>query len=137
LKNGFATLSALALTAVAAAGCAGTGPLSGNLVNCADARGYDATGTASWYGRAHHGRRTASGQVFDMNGLSAAHRSLPFGTRVRVTNENNGRSVVLTVNDRGPFIPGRLLDVSYGAARRLGFVAAGLAPVQVQAVEAC
>ncbi|ADE14316.1 rare lipoprotein A [Nitrosococcus halophilus Nc 4] len=106
-------------------------------LSCEEARDYDEEGTTSWYGRAHHGRRTANGQVFDMNGLTAAHRSLPFGTKIRVTNQKNGRSVVLTVNDRGPFVMGRFLDVSYRAARELGFVREGLVSVRVKTVETC
>ena len=129
--------SAIALLmTVILAGCSwiggGESPLS-----CADARGYSEKGTASWYGKWHHGRRTASGARFDMNGLTAAHRRLPFGSRIRVTNLRNGRSVVLTVNDRGPFVGGRFLDVSYRAAKALHFVQAGLAPVRVETVNAC
>jgi rare lipoprotein A len=105
--------------------------------NCTQARHYQEVGTASWYGREHHGRRTASGQTFNMHGLTAAHRTLPFGSRIRVTNVGNGRSVVLTVNDRGPFIKGRFLDVSYRAARDLNFVRAGITRVKVEAVHAC
>src|SRR3546814_235567 len=117
------------------AGCSwiggGESPLS-----CADASAYSEEGTASWYGKWHHGRRTASGERFDMNDLTAAHRRLPFGSKIRVTNLRNGRSVVLTVNDRGPFVRGRFLDVSYRAAKALNFVQAGLAPVRVQTVNA-
>lgn len=87
------------------------------------------TGRASWYGRAHHGLLTASGERYDMNALTAAHRSLPFGTRLRVTNLDNGEVVEVRINDRGPVIPGRILDLSYGAARRLGAVGAGVIPV--------
>jgi rare lipoprotein A len=84
-------------------------------------------GKASWYGAGHHGRRTASGEVFNSNGMTAAHRSLPFGTRLRVTNERTGRSVVVRVNDRGPFGGGRVIDVSRAAAVAIGL--AGVAPV--------
>ena len=87
---------------------------------------------ASYYGRAHEGRRTASDEVFDMNGMTAAHRTLPFGTRVRVTNLANGRETVVRINDRGPFRRGRILDVSYAAARRLGFIGRGVAKVRVR-----
>jgi rare lipoprotein A len=84
-------------------------------------------GKASWYGAGHHGRRTASGEVFSSNGMTAAHRSLPFGTRLRVTNERTGHSVVVRVNDRGPFGGGRVIDVSRAAAVAIGL--AGVAPV--------
>ena len=87
---------------------------------------------ASWYGPSFHGRRTASGQVFDQERLTAAHKTLPFGTRLRVTNLRNGRSVLVTVTDRGPFVRNRQLDVSLGAARRLGLVRPGTAPVLIE-----
>lgn len=99
--------------------------------------GYDERGTASWYGEAFQGRPTSSGEPYDMHRLSAAHRTLPIPAWVRVTNLSNGRSVVLRVNDRGPFAnpDERILDVSYAAAIRLGMVESGTAPVRVQAVE--
>lgn len=86
-------------------------------------------GKASWYGRRFHGRPTASGERFDMNGLTAAHRTLPFGTRVRVRNTRNGREVVVRINDRGPHVKGRILDLSQAAAAALGLLHAGEAPV--------
>jgi rare lipoprotein A len=88
-------------------------------------------GKASWYGAFHHGRRTASGEIFDMRALTAAHRTLPLGTRLRVTNLANGRAVDVRVNDRGPFIPGRILDVSRGVAVVLDAVATGVFPVEL------
>jgi rare lipoprotein A len=91
-------------------------------------------GVASWYGSKHQGRATASGESFDMHRLTAAHRELPLGTTVRVTNLINLKSVVVRVNDRGPGIDGRLIDVSWAAATKLGFVHAGLAPVEVEVV---
>ena len=97
--------------------------------------GYDAVGIASWYGRRYHGRRTANGEIFDMNSATAAHPTLPFGTRVHVTNLGNGRSVVLRINDRGPFVRRRIIDVSRRAARVLGFVQKGTAQVRVQLVQ--
>ena len=93
---------------------------------------YDVVGIASWYGKRYHGRRTASGQIFDMRALTAAHPTLPFQTRVNVTNLENGRSVVLAVTDRGPFVPGRVIDVSRRAAELLGFVRQGTARVRVR-----
>ncbi len=89
------------------------------------------TGYASWYGIPFHGRITANGEVYDMNGLSAAHKTLPFGTMVRVTNLDNGLSLDLRINDRGPYIAGRIIDVSRRAAHLLGFQEAGLANVNI------
>jgi rare lipoprotein A len=93
------------------------------------------TGAASWYGQAHHGKKTASGESFDMYALTAAHRSLPLGTRVRVTNVANGRAVEVRINDRGPAIPGRIIDLSYGAARALGAVGDGVFRVRIAILE--
>lgn len=95
---------------------------------------FEQTGVASWYGRQHHGKRTASGEVYDMNALTAAHRTLPMGSRVRVTNLDNGRSVDVRINDRGPFAGDRLIDVSYAAAQRLGAVGAGVFRVGLRAI---
>ncbi len=100
------------------------------------AHGYDEVGVASWYGQAFHGRPTASGERFDMYAISAAHRTLPLHTWVEVVNLDNGRRIVLRVNDRGPFADTsrRILDLSYGAATELGVVGPGLARVQVRAL---
>jgi rare lipoprotein A len=89
------------------------------------------TGRASWYGEAHHGLLTASGERYDMHALTAAHRTLPFGTRLRVVNLDNGDAVEVRVNDRGPVVPGRVLDLSYAAARKLRAVGAGVIPVRI------
>lgn len=99
--------------------------------------GYDQRGSASWYGEEFHGRPTSSGESFDMNALTGAHRTLPIPTYVRVTNLANGRSVVVRVNDRGPFRDPdtRIIDVSYAAALRLDMVRDGTANVRVQALE--
>ncbi|MFQ5763816.1 MAG: septal ring lytic transglycosylase RlpA family protein [Rhodospirillales bacterium] len=93
---------------------------------------YDATGIASWYGVQFHGRRTANGEVYDMNALTAAHRTLPMPSFVRITNLENGRSLILKVNDRGPFARGRIIDVSRRASQLLGFHDVGTARVRVQ-----
>lgn len=93
---------------------------------------FEIKGMASWYGPGFHGRRSASGERYNQNAMTAAHRSLPFGTRVVVTNLNNGRSVVVRINDRGPFVRGRVIDLSAAAARVLGMMQSGVAPVQVQ-----
>jgi peptidoglycan lytic transglycosylase len=95
---------------------------------------YEAVGVASWYGRKFHGRPTANGELFDMNRLSAAHRTLPLPSLVEVTNLKNGRRIVVRVNDRGPFANNRLIDLSRAAARRLGFEQRGLARVRVRYV---
>jgi rare lipoprotein A len=89
-------------------------------------------GDASYYASDFHGRKTASGEVFDMHELTAAHRTLPMGTRVRVVNLQNGRDVVVRINDRGPFAPGRVIDLSYAAAAEVDMVAAGVAPVKLE-----
>lgn len=91
-------------------------------------------GKASWYGHPHHGRRTASGEIYDMHALTAAHPTLPMGARVLVTNLRNGRTVEVRVNDRGPVVPGRLIDLSYAAARALDAVADGVFPVRLRVI---
>jgi len=96
--------------------------------------GWTETGVASWYGEPFHGRRTASGEVYDMDALTAAHQSLPFGTVIRVDNRDNGRSVELRVTDRGPFAKGRILDVSRAGARALGMLGPGTAHVRITVV---
>ena len=98
-------------------------------------RGYVERGIASWYGRKFHKRLTSSREPYDMFAMTAAHRSLPLPTYVRVTHLENGRSVVLRVNDRGPFHPGRIIDLSYAAAVKLGIADPGSAPVEVRALE--
>jgi peptidoglycan lytic transglycosylase len=90
------------------------------------------TGTASWYGKEFQGRPTSSKEVFDMNDMTAAHRTLPFGSYVMVTNLGNDRSVVVRINDRGPFVRGRIIDLSYGAATVLGIVGPGTARVRLE-----
>lgn len=98
------------------------------------ADGYDEVGKASWYGSDFHGKKTANGQIYNMYGLSAAHKTLPLGTRVRVTHLGNRNSVVLVINDRGPFVSGRIIDLSYGAAKQLGMVDSGVAKVRISAI---
>lgn len=111
------------------AGCSTTSYDSDSEVS---GRGYRAEGTASYYGKAHHGKRTASGERFNQNALTAAHRTLAFGTRVRVTNLDNGRSVVVRINDRGPFGRGRIIDVSKAAAEQLNMLRSGTARVRLE-----
>lgn len=97
-------------------------------------RGYIEHGKASWYGRKFHGRPTSTMEPFDMYALTAAHRSLPLPTYARVTNLENGRAVIVRINDRGPFKDDRIIDLSYAAARRLGFTEQGIANVEVRAL---
>lgn len=91
--------------------------------------------TASWYGRKFHGKRTASGERFDMYAMTCAHRTLPFGTKLRVTNPENNKSVIVTVNDRGPFVRSRQLDLSYGAAKKIGIIKQGVEKVIIEHIE--
>ena len=98
-------------------------------------RKFSQTGIASWYGRQFHGRKTANGDTFDMNALTAAHRSLPLNCYIRVTNKDNGRSVVVKVNDRGPFHGNRVLDLSYAAAKQIGVTNSGTARVSIERVD--
>ncbi|MBM3569758.1 MAG: septal ring lytic transglycosylase RlpA family protein, partial [Alphaproteobacteria bacterium] len=96
--------------------------------------GYDETGIASWYGHPFHGKVTANGETYDMNDMTAAHKTLPMPVMVRVTNLENGRQLVLRVNDRGPFVHGRIIDVSRRGAQLLGFEGKGTARVRVQVI---
>jgi rare lipoprotein A len=91
-------------------------------------------GMASWYGKRYHGQKTSSGEVYDMYAMSAAHPTLPIPSYARVTNLANGRSIVVRINDRGPFRSARIIDVSYVAAYKLGFIQAGQAQVEVEAI---
>jgi len=92
-------------------------------------------GVSSWYGPNFHGNLTANGEVYDMYGVTAAHKTLPFNTVVRVLNEDNGKSIILRVNDRGPYAKGRILDCSFGAAKKLGFADIGTANVKIEIIE--
>jgi rare lipoprotein A len=94
------------------------------------------TGIASWYGPGFHGEATASGVIYNQNDLTAAHQTLPLGARVMVTNVNNGRSVEVIINDRGPFAKGRIIDLSHAAAQSLDMIGPGTAPVRVEVIEA-
>jgi len=98
-------------------------------VGIVQAWGYDQVGVASWYGPGFHGQRTSSGEVYDMHEMTAAHKSLPFGTVVKVVDLESGNSVVVRITDRGPFIPGRIIDLSKRAAQELGIIDTGTARV--------
>ncbi len=125
-------------TALAARPAAGTSDAAraslaaAEPIAAADVSDFRQTGKASWYGKAFHGRRTANGERFNMNALTAAHRTLPLASYIRVTNQSNGKSVVVKVNDRGPFARGRVLDLSYAAAKLIGLVHSGTGRVKIQ-----
>jgi rare lipoprotein A len=96
--------------------------------------GWTEKGIASWYGEPYHGRRTASGEIYDMNQMTAAHKTLAFGTKVKVNRRDTGADVVVRINDRGPFIEGRIIDLSYAAAKKIGLDVDGVAPVKIKVV---
>lgn len=106
-----------------------------DILGCSKETTHTLQGVASWYGYPHHGRLTASGRRFNMSELTAAHRTLPLGTRLRVTNLGNGRAVTVTITDRGPFVKRRVIDLSYAAAREIGMIGPGTAPVQLEILE--
>lgn len=124
-------LCALALLVLA--GCSST-PKSGSGSASATS-GHSETGQASYYGNEFHGRKTANGEQFDQAKLTAAHRTLPFGTRLKVTNTQNGKSVQVRVNDRGPFVKGRVIDLSSSAFKTIASLNAGVVPVRIQVVD--
>jgi rare lipoprotein A len=127
---GWAVVGALVI-ALGVEGCTTAPRRPAGRVPSASERPSSQTGRASWYGQAHHGQLTASGERFDMNALTAAHPTLPFGTRLRVVNLDNDRAVEVRVNDRGPTTAGRILDLSYAAARALGAVGSGVVPIKL------
>jgi rare lipoprotein A len=134
-----AATCAIALAAVVATGaCASRArPRPDDAAGAAEApppRGKIQRGKASWYGKRFQGRKTASGERFDRHAMTAAHKTLPFGTRVRVTHPKSGRSVVVRINDRGPYARGRIVDLSEEAARRLGMIEAGVVPVTLEVI---
>jgi rare lipoprotein A len=98
-------------------------------------KAYTEEGLASWYGRKFHGKKTASGERFNMYKKTAAHRTLPFGTKVKVTNLGNKKSVVVRINDRGPFVKGRIIDLSYAAAKDIGMIKKGVVKVRIKVVK--
>jgi rare lipoprotein A len=102
------------------------------ITNGPDVSDFEQKGRASWYGRMFHGRKTASGEKFNMNALTAAHRTLPLASWVRVTNEANHKTVVVKINDRGPYVKGRIIDLSYAAAAKLGMRSDGTQKVKIE-----
>ena len=116
-------------------GCARQSSATRHLPQKSAHRGHTEKGMASWYGPHFRGRRTASGARFNPNALTAAHRTLPFGTKVKVTNLENGNSVKVVINDRGPFVAQRIIDLSHAAARKLGMLGTGVARVQLKVMK--
>ncbi len=127
-----AIVAAIAIAGIAVTACAGRHRAPGTPQR----PGWTERGDASWYGPRFHGRITASGERYNMMDLTAAHRSLPFGTWVRVTNRRNGRSLVVRINDRGPFVRGRIVDLSYAGAKVLGMSTAGVVDVTLRVIDA-
>lgn len=107
----------------------------GTVAHAETARGPSESGIASWYGTSFDGRLSASGEIYDQEQLTAAHRDLPFGTRVRVRRLDRGDSVVVRINDRGPFVKSRIIDLSHAAAVQLGMIDGGVAEVTIEVVE--
>ena len=133
MRAGRSAAPAIAGMACVAALCAWTGCATAPRYPGGRARArHQLVGVASYYGPGFHRKKTASGERFNMHKLTAAHRTLPFGTRVRVTNIENGKSVVVRINDRGPFKKGRVIDVSLAAARKIGLTASGTAKVKLK-----
>src|SRR5215472_17364673 len=120
----------VALTCLALLGCGKKHHVAANVPSTPSA-GATEMGLASWYGHPYHGRAAANGEIYDMEKLTAAHRTLPFGALVRVTNLTNDKSVEVRIIDRGPFVDGRIIDLSHAAAEAIGFVGAGLAQVRL------
>lgn len=124
--------TALLLLALLVSGCADRQPAQPANAPQATQERFSQSGKASYYARMHHGQRTANGETHDQNALVAAHRSLPFGTRVQVTNEQNGNQVVVRINDRGPFRRGRIIDLSRAAAAQLDMLKSGVIRVRIE-----
>lgn len=125
LRTGFLTMS---LLIALLSGCAG----KNQRVQIPTPSQTEIIGIASWYGDRHHGRRTASGEKYDQSAFTAAHRTLPFNSIVRVSNLENGRQVEVRINDRGPFAKNRIIDLSYAAAKSIGMIKAGTAKVRLE-----
>ena len=113
----------------------GVSPGKSVVANSSNLKGQKLRGIASYYADKFHGRTTANGEIFDMNGLTAAHKTIPFGTKLRVRNLSNNRTVIVKVNDRGPFVGDRIIDLSKGAAEELDMIRTGTAEVEIVVVE--
>ncbi len=130
-KKPFKSIILIIFSSIILSGCSSS---SDNKNTAGSTNGYLQTGIASYYGEEYHGRRTASGEIFDKNALTAAHKTLDFGTWVQVTHLGNGRRVTVKINDRGPFVEGRIIDLSERAASDLGMIISGLAEVGLDIV---
>lgn len=128
------TLAALLLAATIAAGCGKKQARTRVPPAPAVRKGQTEDGIASWYGHPYHGRKTANGEVYDMNRMTAAHKTLPFGVWVEVKNKTNAQKVQVRINDRGPFIDGRIIDLSRAAAKEIDLIRPGTAPVRVKVI---
>lgn len=123
----------LIIMVLLAAGCAPAPRFTSHTRDSKPGRGEKTmTGVASYYGKGFHGKKTANGEIFDMNDLTAAHKTLPFGTTLRVTNLNNNKTVEVRINDRGPFVKNRIIDLSYAAAKRIDMIGTGTARVKLE-----
>ncbi|GMM88776.1 MULTISPECIES: septal ring lytic transglycosylase RlpA family protein [Vibrio] len=123
-----------ALTLIILVGCTSTSAV-GSSKTKEYAKSHTLVGQASWYGNKFHGKLTASGETYDMNAYTAAHKTLPFGTIVRVTNTSTNKSVDVKINDRGPFVKGRVIDLSYKSFAQIGNVKKGTVPVKIEIVD--
>jgi rare lipoprotein A (peptidoglycan hydrolase) len=130
-SRALARWAVLVIFLVLAAGCSTKAPSTRSQ----DVKRFKETGVASWYGKPFHGRTTASGERYNMNKMTAAHKTLPFGVTVKVTNLDNGRSVKVRITDRGPFVKGRIIDLSRAAAKKLDMVGPGTARVRIAVVQ--
>lgn len=130
----YAVAALLAASLAAVTGCGRRNSARAPVPAAPAPLGWTESGIASWYGVPYDGRRTASGEVFDMRAMTAAHRTLPFNTWVEVTNLKNGKQVDVRVTDRGPFIQGRIIDLSMGAAERIGMVRDGIVRVRLKVI---
>ena len=128
----FMVLAGIVLASTVEVSLADIVPNVGYQIKSDDTKSY--RGLASYYADKYQGRRTSSGEVFDQQKLTAAHKSLPFGTKLKVTNPDNGRSVVVTINDRGPFVRGRVIDLSKAAASKIGLISKGVGTVVIERV---
>ena len=126
----------LTIVAMGLAGCGSSSPrFTSREKESAPGDSHQLSGVASYYADEFHGRKTANGEVYDMYQMTAAHRTLPFNTLVRVYNLDNGRTVTVRINDRGPFKDNRVIDLSLGAARKIGLIANGTAPVRLEILQ--
>jgi rare lipoprotein A len=135
-RTRWAVLFAVVVAAIAVSGCAHKKKAKLPAPPANVGPGYTETGLASWYGHPYHGRPAANGEIYDMEKLTAAHRTLPFDTWVRVQNLKNDKSVEVRINDRGPFVDGRIIDLSHAAARAIELIGPGTSPVRMVVIRA-